>query len=367
MATNNPTEVVSVGQLPPPQAGKVTHFSIELIFEDALTEARSKGGNAKAAVKTFLECKTETGEWEKTYTGLSKSFIHTGLQPNKTYSYRLKVESSSVKSDWSAVSTIKTQAAPYNGDDLHQAVRRGNIEKVKEILDSGDVNADAQDEKDFSALVVAGLQGKFEIMDILLQHGADVNRKDASGKTPLIHAASRDLLETAKWLCKNGADVKTYDKSGMAAIHHAIDGGYVKLVEWMLDNAGAYGFDIEQIETTSGMTPLNRCANMTPDAKAYELAASLQLRGANMSAKAHNNYTPLLNAIIRRKIKLVEFFLARGADIYERNESGQTPYEVAQGVGNAQILRAFEEKIQQLNLLPKSKRKTTPNQELEVS
>lgn len=68
---------------------------------------------------------------------------------------------------------------------------------------------------------------------------------------------------------------------------------------------------------------LNVCpatANMTPDSKAYELAASLQLRGANMSAKAYNHFTPLLNAIIRRKPKLVEFFLARGADIYEPNE-----------------------------------------------
>ncbi|KAH9500048.1 hypothetical protein Btru_076480 [Bulinus truncatus] len=334
------TSKANLIKLPPPQAGKLTHFSIELIFEDALHEVRSKSGNPKAAIKVFLECKPEAGDWEKVYSGLSKTFIHTGLQPSKPYNYRLKVDTSAVKSDWSAVTTIKTLAAPYTGDDLHQAIRRGNVEKVKEILASGDVQPDVQDEKDFSALVAAGLQEKFEIMDLLLKHGADVNRKDASGKTPLIHASSRDLLETVKWLCEHGADVKMLDKSGMAAIHHAVDGGFVKVVEWMLDNSDKYGFDIEQIETTSGMTPLNRCANMTPDAKAYELAASLQLRGANMSSKAYNNFTPLLNAIIRRKPKLVEFFLARGADIYEKNENGQTPYEIAQSVGNAVIAKS---------------------------
>ncbi|XP_059151162.1 fibronectin type 3 and ankyrin repeat domains 1 protein-like isoform X2 [Physella acuta] len=361
------TKATHVTHLPPPQGGKLTHFSIELVFDDALHEVRSKLTNPKSAIKVQLECKTETADWEKIYTGLSKSYIHTGLLPSKQYSYRVKVDSPSIKSDWSAIATIKTVAAPYTGDDLHQAIRRGNLEKVKEILQSGDVHPDAQDEKDFSALVVAGLQEKFEIMETLLEHGADVNRKDASGKTPLIHAASRDLLQTIKWLCEHGADAKMLDKSGMAAIHHAVDGGFVKVVEWMLDNSEKYGFDIEQIETTGGMTPLNRCANMTPDAKAYELAASLQLRGANMSSKAYNNFTPLLNAIIRRKPKLVEFFLARGADIYEKNENGQTPYEIAQSVGNTQILRAFEEKIQQMNLLPKSKRKVTPNQEVEVS
>ncbi|GFN80591.1 fibronectin type 3 and ankyrin repeat domains protein 1 [Plakobranchus ocellatus] len=359
---------MDVGQLPPPVPGKITHYNIELLFDDALGEAKAKCGNPKAALRLYLECKTEIGEWEKVYTGLSKSHVFAGLQPNKTYSFRLKIDSSSVKSDWSTVTTIKTQAAPYTGDDLHHAIRRGNIDKVREVLDSGDVHPDAQDEKDFSALVAAGLRENFEIMELLLEHGADVNRKDASGKTPLIHAASRDLLETVKWLCEHGAQTDTLDKSGMAAIHHAVDGGFVKVVEWMLDHSGDYGFDIEQVETSGGMTPLNRCANMTPDSKAYELAASLQLRGANMSSKAYNNYTPLLNAIIRRKPRLVEFFLARGADIYERNESGQTPYEVAQSVGNTQIMRAFEEKVQQLNLMPKSLRKKSPKPpEVEVS
>lgn len=48
----------------------------------------------------------------------------------------------------------------------------------------------------------------------------------------------------------------------MAAIHHAVDGGYVTLVEWMLDNSEKYGFDIEQIEKSGGMTPLNRCGKI---------------------------------------------------------------------------------------------------------
>ncbi|KAK3762464.1 hypothetical protein RRG08_009852 [Elysia crispata] len=354
------TQAMNVGPLPPPVPGKVTHYNIELLFDDALSEAKEKCGNPKAALRLYLECKTETGDWEKVYTGLSKSYVFAGLQPTKTYSFRLKVDSSAVKSEWSTVTTVKTLAAPYTGDDLHHAIRRGNLDKVKEVLESGDVHPDAQDEKDFSALVAAGLKENFEAMELLLEHGADVNRKDASGKTPLIHAASRDLLETVKWLCAHGAVTDTLDKSGMAAIHHAVDGGFVKIVEWMLDQSDKYGFDIEQVETSGGMTPLNRCANMTPDSKAYELAASLQLRGANMSAKAYNNYTPLLNAIIRRKPRLVEFFLARGADIFEKGENGQTPYEVAQSVGNMQIMRAFESKREQLDRLPKSLRKKSP-------
>lgn len=351
-------EAMNVGQLPPPSAGKITHHNIEILFEDAQLEAREKVGNPKAALKVYVECKTESGDWEKVYTGLSKSFIHPGLQPNKTYSFRSRIDSSSVKSDWSVPATIKTLAAPYTGDDLHHAIKRGNLEKAKEIIESGDVSADAQDERDNSALTIAGLRGEFVIMELLLEHEADINRKDASGKTPLIQAASRDSLEAFQFLCEHGADVKLLDKSGMAAIHHAVDGGYVKMIEYMLDNAEKFSFDIEQQETSNGMTPLNRCANMTPDSKAYELAASLQLRGADMTTRSYTNMTPLMNAIIRKKPRLVDFFLARGADIYEQNEHGKNAYDLAQTVNNTQIMRAFEEKIQQLSLIPKAKRKS---------
>ncbi|XP_005113556.2 fibronectin type 3 and ankyrin repeat domains 1 protein [Aplysia californica] len=360
------SEAMNAGQLPPPSAGKITHHNVELLFEDAFTDAREQCGNPKAALRVFVECKTDQGEWEKVYTGLSKSYIHAGLQASKSYSFRSRIDSSAVKSEWSVPTTVKTHAAPFTGDDLHHAIRRGNIEKAKEILLSGDVSADAQDERDNSALTIAGLQQQFEIMELLIQHEADVNRKDASGKTPLIQAASRDALEAVKFLCENGADVKLLDKSGMAAIHHAVDGGYVKMVEWMLDNSEKYGFDIEQMETSNGMTPLNRCANMTPDSRAYELAASLQLRGAEMSTRSYASLTPLMNAVIRKKPRLVDFFLARGADIYERNENGKTAYDLAQSVQHTQILRAFEEKVQQLNMLPKAKRKTTPTQEVQI-
>jgi len=135
------------------------------------------------------------------------------------------------------------------------------------------------------------------------------------------------------------------------------------MVEWMLDNSQTFGFDIEQVETSNGMTPLNRCANMTPDSKAYELAASLQLRGADMSTRSLASLTPLMNAVIRKKPRLVEFFLARGADIYEKNENGKSAYDLALTVQHTQIVRAFEEKIQQLAMLPKVKRKITPPKE----
>jgi len=358
---------MSAGQLPPPSAGKITHHNVELLFEDAMATAREVIGNPKAPVRMYVECKTETGDWEKVYTGLSKSFTHSGLQAHRTYMFRSRVDSSALKSEWSVGTTIQTLAAPYTGDDLHHAIRRGNVDRARDILESGDVSADSQDERDNCALTVAGLKLEFEIMEMLLDHGADVNRKDANGKTPLIQCATRDNLEAVRWLCERGADALALDRSGMAAIHHAVDGGYVKMVEWMLDNSDKYGFDIEQMETSNGMTPLNRCANMTPDSKAYELAASLQLRGACMSSRSHASLMPLMNAVIRKKPRLVEFFLVRGADIYERNDNGKTAYDLAQSVQHTAILRAFEEKIQQLAALPKVKRKATPTAEVEVT
>ena len=62
------TPAMNAGQLPPPSAGKVTHHNVELLFEEAMTSARQQIGNPKAALRIYVECKTDVGDWEKVYT-----------------------------------------------------------------------------------------------------------------------------------------------------------------------------------------------------------------------------------------------------------------------------------------------------------
>lgn len=58
---------------------------------------------------------------------------------------------------------------------------------------------------------LAAQKNHADICNILIENGAFVNIKDATGKTPLLIGASKSLEETCKKLILNGADPFEYD------------------------------------------------------------------------------------------------------------------------------------------------------------
>ena len=56
------------------------------------------------------------------------------------------------------------------------AARNGNIDTVKTLLDSG-VDADVTSPNSYTALGYAGIGGHLELMQLLIKHGADVNKQ----------------------------------------------------------------------------------------------------------------------------------------------------------------------------------------------
>ena len=87
---------------------------------------------------------------------------------------------------------------------IHDAVKKGNIEAVKQHIAAGtDVNAKGG--------VIGGTPlygavtfGHKEIVELLIAKGADVNVKDAFGETPVDWAIQLDEAETATLLRKHG-------------------------------------------------------------------------------------------------------------------------------------------------------------------
>ena len=78
--------------------------------------------------------------------------------------------------------------------DLIDAVRSGDIQNVRELLDRG---ADPNSRGRFgnTALIVAAWNGLTEIVELLLDRGADPNFEDNIGRTALIEASEEDHAE----------------------------------------------------------------------------------------------------------------------------------------------------------------------------
>jgi hypothetical protein len=90
-------------------------------------------------------------------------------------------------------------------EDFLAAARKGDVAKLKELLDKGaDVNAKTQ--YGATALAYACDKGHIEVVKLLLERGANVNVKDTFyGEMPLGWALQRNNVEVLKLLLDKGA------------------------------------------------------------------------------------------------------------------------------------------------------------------
>ncbi|MEI7532949.1 MAG: ankyrin repeat domain-containing protein [Verrucomicrobiae bacterium] len=63
-----------------------------------------------------------------------------------------------------------------SSDDLIEAAKAGTLSKVQSALDNG-ANVNGTDLKGITALMYAGIKGHWDIVKLLLDKGADVNKK----------------------------------------------------------------------------------------------------------------------------------------------------------------------------------------------
>ena len=59
------------------------------------------------------------------------------------------------------------------------------------------------------------IQKKFEAIDLLIEHGADIDAQNADGRTPLMLASVKGDTELVDYLLDYGAERNIKDKTGM--------------------------------------------------------------------------------------------------------------------------------------------------------
>jgi hypothetical protein len=112
----------------------------------------------------------------------------------------------------------------YGQTALREAAWDGNINAVSALLSMG-VKPDLEGKAEFqglmpsgTALTVAAAEGRAEICSALLDAGADPNKMNRYGTTPLLAALSRGSPSCAPALLEHGADVNAQNASGETAL-----------------------------------------------------------------------------------------------------------------------------------------------------
>jgi cytohesin len=103
---------------------------------------------------------------------------------------------------------------------IDDAVKTGDLEKVKTLLESNPQLVFSNDSDGLTPLHLAAVKGYRTVAELLLSHGAEVNAKNKDGFTPLHVAAFEGHKDVVKMLLANKAEVNARDSIGSGTPFH---------------------------------------------------------------------------------------------------------------------------------------------------
>ena len=104
------------------------------------------------------------------------------------------------------------------------------------LLLSAGADPNAQNDKDFTALIVAAHFGYKEGVTVLLNAGANVNVQSKFGMTALHEAAEDGFLAISELLLASGAQASLTDNAGMTPLDYALDNNHHDVCQLLLAN-----------------------------------------------------------------------------------------------------------------------------------
>lgn len=181
-------------------------------------------------------------------------------------------------------------------------------------------------DRDFAPLHLATIIDNLEIVDLLLQHGADPNAVAGHYGTPL-HLTKDHKI--AQLLISKGADVNACNGAGSTPLFTAIGTRREALASQLL-KAGADA----NMHNQDGLSPLLIACNIGRPYLIY------QLIGAGCDVQGLPSDSPLHVAVLNGHANIAQFLLGRGANVNHQNEYG-TALHVAKCGKVAEILLAY--------------------------
>uniref|UniRef100_A0A4W6EPD0 Euchromatic histone-lysine N-methyltransferase 2 n=1 Tax=Lates calcarifer TaxID=8187 RepID=A0A4W6EPD0_LATCA len=157
---------------------------------------------------------------------------------------------------------IQNGACVYHEDGytgLHHAAKLGNLEIVNMLLETGQVDVNAQDSGGWTPIIWAAEHKHVDVIKALLNRGADVTINDKELNVCLHWAAYAGNVDIAELVLNSGCSLASVNMHGDTPLHIAAREGYLECVTLFLSR----GADID-IMNREGDTPLTLARVDTP-------------------------------------------------------------------------------------------------------
>lgn len=218
---------------------------------------------------------------------------------------------------------------------LGTACANGSLELVQLLIEKGaDVNA--RGEFLMSPLGSAIGRNQLEVAKLLLEKGADPTKPEGDGSTLLFYAQTPAAVE---WLLARKVDAKARRKNKDTALHSACMMGHKEVIEALL----AAGADIEAIGNFN-KPPLHVAAGSVFASDGKGVVELLLKKGAKLDATGFAGNTALHEAAFHGRIEVVKYLLGKGIAIGVKNNNGQTPLALAKFSNKKDVVAFLETK-----------------------
>jgi ankyrin repeat protein len=210
---------------------------------------------------------------------------------------------------------------------LHVAAQGGHLEMVKVLIEAGVESSMAHlDDAGRSPLVLA-VQGNYgEVAVVLVEAGSDPNTfyvdGDGEKHNLLFDAIMVENEEFAVLLIAKGADIYFTDEKNVGTLLQASHRGLVDVVKALLEKHSSNEGTADFLNTASddGITPLIAAASEGHrDCVTLLLAATV-----DVNAKDKDGTNSIMAASARGHVDVVAALLAAGANVNDKNADGHT-------------------------------------------
>jgi ankyrin repeat protein len=217
-----------------------------------------------------------------------------------------------------------------------------NITKLLLNADNTGIDINKCEEKNkCSPLYIAAQIGNIDIVELLIQNGADINLCNCEGDHALIISANLGHFDIAKLLIQNHADINHCDHANANALYFASQNGYLNIVELL----------IQEIQSDSICTDFNifnnntNCNPLMASSKNghIHIVKLLIQNGADVNAYNSDGNTALIMTSVMGNFDIAKLLIDSGADINKTNNAGNSALIIAAIKGHINIVELILE------------------------